>query len=141
MLPNIGLSLVANAFGLGIQGADFMSLYTTPVTVTDATNLASLGTVASFPGYAPHHPGFPRVVSGTGNTLASYSIPPVTFACTGGGAPQTVWSAVYQFVGSAPFNDLVVAWNLPNGPQVVSQAGDSIITQLTMTFQRAPGQP
>lgn len=112
-------------------------LFKNAFTVADTTTVASL-TQCDFSGYSAQHPGAGTLTGGVGVSPASLSLAPCTFTCTGG-TPQTVWGAALDF---SPLGfDLLAVTNLPNGPQIVSQAGDSIIAQLTITDQRAPGQP
>lgn len=89
----------------------------------------------TFPGYADQVP----VVQGTGvatDTLAAVTLVPSTFTCSATVSPQTcnysflavstASSGVVRIMGISPLAS----------PAVVSQIGDSVIAQLTVTDQR-----
>lgn len=141
VLPNVGLwvkmGVLANQMAADLAN---VKLFRNNHTVTDTTTTGSL-TEANFPGYAQQNLPRGSVISAQTDTTATLSFGSITFSCSGG-APQTIYGAQattppHIFGGNQTF----VAWNLPDGPQVVSQPGDSIICQLTLTDQRAPGQP
>lgn len=136
-LPNIGLVAKLQTIGtFAGLGDSYIRLFQNNHTVSDATTSASL-VPASFAGYSPQPVGSPTYTGGVGVTVAIAVFPPVTFACTGS-SPQTIYGATYEAYFAV---GMIAAQNLPNGPQVVAQPGDRIIVQLTLTDQRAPGQP
>lgn len=139
-MPNIGLlSKVALVKKWGDLSGLQCGLFTNPLTVTDTLNYAAL-TQPSFPGYSSKVLAGGTLVGDNVSTLASWTSNPVTFTCTAASAPQTMWGT-YVLATAYTGADLLVVANLPGGPQVISQNGDSITTQLTLTDQRAPGQP
>ena len=141
-LPNIGLVQKLRKINEATNNTAvaWWQLNLGPVTVSDTTDHTSLGSEASFPGYARQASASGTVTGSNSTTVASLSLAPVTFTCTAAPvSPQTIWSVSY-FLNESTADPLVVA-NLPNGPQVISQPGDSIVAQLQLTDQRAPGQP
>lgn len=114
-------------------------LFENALTVSDSTSLANL-TDASFPGYTLALIPQTATVMGAYTSTPSLSWSSVTFTCTGSTVPHTIWGGYVRTTNLTP-NEVLVVANLPNGPQVVSQNGDSIVLQLTLTDQRAPGQP
>jgi hypothetical protein len=143
VLPNIALknkmSALNNSIGNG--SSTFGFLFTAPATLTDTMELGDT-VVPTFPGYVAQGIKQGVVTGGTGITLATLSLPPVTFTCTASSSPQTIVGAGMStdLLGSVGYDLLSIAL-LPNGPQVISQVGDSIVFQCTITDQRAPGQP
>lgn len=140
-LPNIGLKIkLLQVLEAMINYDVSMGLFTAPSSISDTTIKAELGE-ASFPGYGAQAINSGTVTGSLSDTIASLSSSPITFTCSGGGSPQTI-EGVFCYANSYDGgNDLLALALLPNGPQVVSQLGDSIVAQLTLTDQRAPGQP
>lgn len=141
-LPNIGLyeKMASIASGIG-SGAAFGLLFISPASVTDTLDYAAL-TQPTFPGYGLVQPSGATPIGSNTSTVASCSIAPVTFTCTSlASTPQTIVGAAFALNRPVAGLDLLALGLLPNGPQVVSQPGDSIVVQLTITDQRAAGQP
>jgi hypothetical protein len=118
-----------------------MDLFLGPTTLSDTLTVSGI-TFATFPGYVEKTPIAMVPSGGSMATVATISGPTETWTCTGGGSPQTIQGWLLQaFDSTSGLTDLVAIALLPGGPRVVSQAGDSIVAQCTLTLQRAPGQP
>lgn len=140
-LPNIGLRTKLDILNNEAQSGHLVSqLYLKPFTISDSIDNSY--TQPTFPGYAQIQIPAGTVSGDTLSPVPTLSFASVTFSCTATVAPQTIQGVAY--IASNPFTGayhvLAIA-DLPGGPQVVSQPGDSIISQLTLTDQRAPGQP
>ncbi len=143
-ITNRGLEaqLAAIAVFLSASNRGIYHLFTAPTSISDTID-STYFTEATFPGYTLK-PVTTYTVLASGPTVSvpSVSFGPVTFVATGG-TPQTIQGAWVDMQDDFSGFALRPAFALllPNGPQVVSQPGDSIVAQLTLTLQRAPGQP
>lgn len=140
-LPNCGVWAKTGAMAQQLANASSpFKLFKNNHTVSDSDTAASL-TEADFGGYAQQTWPGSSVISAKTATTATLSVAPVTFSCTGGPANTIYGAYLITDPRISGGYELVVACNLPGGPQVVSQPGDSIVVQLTLTDTRAPGQP
>lgn len=141
-LPNIGLRQKLGALADYLNAASAFALFTAPTSISDTLNVAAI-TQATFPGYAAQTNPVSVVTGSNTNTMPSVSCAPVTFTCTATFSPAQTVQGVYCLlnVGGALGTELLALALMPGGPQVISQPGDSIVAQLTLTDQRAPGQP
>jgi hypothetical protein len=141
VLPNVAIrSELSGINSLSAIGEVSVGLYTAPTTINDTISLGSL-TQPTFLGYAPQVSTPVHLSGGPMVSLSALSLSPVTFTCTAVSAAQTVQGA-YVWVNNpaSAVQDLLGLIPLPGGPLVVSQPGDSIRAQCTITTQRAPGQ-
>jgi len=139
-MPNIGLRQKLNWLAAAINTSNLVcELFTAPTTLAD-TQVAASFTRPTFPGYATKGLFGATVVGSSTSTIATLTSGFITFTQTATAPPQTIVGSLFQLSNGAVF-DLLTAGLLPNGPQVMSQVGDSVVTQLTLTDQRAPGQP
>jgi len=139
-LPNVGLLTKMRLINENVLFSYLNhGLFTSPASISDTLNFAAL-TQATFPGYAEAPAVSGLLSGGATSTVASLSLQPCTFTASASiSSAQTIQGAYTRMVVSG--GDLFAFALLPGGPQVVSQAGDSIVTQLTITDQRAAGQP
>lgn len=139
-LPNIALYQKMGLLANWINSSEaYAGLFKSPSSFDDTVHISAL-TQPTAPGYALQH-FTSSVVGGTSNTIATLTGSQVTFAVTANYAGETIQGVYFAMANPLAGTEILAIALLPNGPQVVSQAGDSILAQLTLTDQRAPGQP
>ena len=126
------LDLISGFVGSGFF---FGGLYTNTFSDLTTVNYAAL-TEPTFPGYSHQVQTSYGTSGGSSSTLASLSIASVTFTCTSTFSPAQTITGGY-IADTFPGTEVIAVVNLPGGPAVVSQPGDSIVLQCTITDQRA----
>lgn len=122
------------------SGECSVACYTSPSSISDTTALASLGLYTAG-GFARQETSFsPAGLDGSG-TIATASSAVSTFALGTTVTPTTIYGVAYSYTDLALVTELIGLVQLPNGPLVISQPGDNVVAQLTISDQRAPGQP
>ncbi len=139
--PNVGVRQLFQAELDSLNAGECScACFTSPSSISDGTSLAALGLFTGS-GFAEQQATFtPAALDATG-TVGTASSGVSTFALNATIAPTTIWGVVYTYKDLAAANELIGVVLLPNGPLVISQIGDNVVAQLTISDTRAPGQP
>ena len=141
-MPNLGLQAKLDLIGLNLDRV-ICDLFVSPTSISDTLSNSQL-VKPSYDGYIGQIPTGVSIYGGPTISTPTLQTSYVTFSLTATIPPTTIagvwWTLVDGFQGAAVYQPLAIAL-LPGGPQVMSQVGDTILSQLTLTDQRAAGQP
>lgn len=139
--PNVAVRQLAQAQVDGLNsGFTSVACFTSPSSISDTTTRASLGFFLGS-GFARQEATFGPAGLDASGTIATYASAVSTFALSTTISPQTITGVAYDYTDVALGTELIALALLPNGPLVISQVGDNVVSQLSPTDQRAPGQP
>jgi hypothetical protein len=139
--PNVGVRQLFQAQLDSLNAGECsVACFTSPSSISDGTSLAALGLFTAS-GFAEQQTTFTAAALDATGTNATAASETSTFALTATVPPVTIAGVVYTYKDLAGANELIGVVLLPNGPLIISQVGDNVVAQLTITDSRAAGQP
>ena len=139
--PNVGVRQLFQAQLDSLNAGECScACFTSPSSISDGTSLAALGLYTAS-GFAEQQATFTAAGLDSSGTVATASSGVSTFALVATISPVTIQGVMYSYKDVAGTNELFAVALPPNGPLVISQLGDNVVAQLTISDTRATGQP